>query len=152
MSRLRQLALTAVVAFTGFDGCTCSEPPVADGGTAGGGTAGGGTAGGGTAGGGTAGGGTAGGGTAGGGTAGGGTAGGGTAGGGTAGGGTAGGGTAGGGTAGGTVSRQIIEVISGSGRLTGGGRIVDVQIGHAVDQAPTSGGGRTVQGNSAIKR
>ena len=119
-------------------GCTCGATnPNGDGGT--GGSGGGATTGGGS----------------GGGATGGGTGGGATGGG--SGGGATGGGTGGGVTGGGTggmagSTRPAKDVISGAGRMTGGNFIMNAQVGQGTPQAPASGGGRVIQGNTAIKR
>lgn len=65
-------------------------------------------------------------------------------------GGGAGGGTGGGGAV--TAARQAKDIISGSGRLTGGNFVMNAQVGQGVPQAPATGGGRVIQGNTSIKR
>src|SRR5438445_35937 len=74
-----------------------------------------------------------------------------------AGGGTggAGGGTggAGGGTGGaGGGYHSAANIVAGSQRISGNGMRMDVQVGSGTAQTPTSGGGGTIQGNTAIKR
>jgi hypothetical protein len=50
-------------------------------------------------------------------------------------------------------ARNAAEVVAGAGRVAGGGLTLDVQVGHAVGQAPVRGsGGVTLEGASAIKR
>ena len=127
-------AVGVSVALATTQGCMCGAPgPNNDAGT-GGGTGGGRTGGGG--------------GTTGGG--GGGATGGGSGGGVTGGG----GGTTGGGNGGGTASaaRPAKDIISGAGRMTGGNFIMNAQVGQGTPQAPATGGGRVIQGNTAIKR
>ncbi len=53
---------------------------------------------------------------------------------------------------GGVLWRQSTEVVTGGGRITGGTKVMDVQIGHGVSQSPASSGARTIEGNAAIKR
>ena len=134
MKRLLFAALLGVA----IAGCTCGATnPNGDGGTGGsGGSGGGATTGGGSGGGATGGGGGTGGGT---------------------GGGATGGGTGGGATGGGTggmagTTGPAKDVISGAGRMTGGNFIMNAQVGQGAPQAPASGGGRVIQGNTAIKR
>ncbi len=130
-------ALVVGFALLTAQGCSCGGSNPGDDGTGG---AGGGQTGGGS-----------GGGSSGGGTGGGATGGG--FGGGTGGGGTAGG--SGGGTGGGGATVQVRpakDIISGSGRVTGGNFVMDAQLGQGTPQAPANGGGRVIQGNTAIKR
>ena len=138
-------ALVVSVALLTAQGCSCGSNPAVDGGTGGngGGQTGGGSGGGGSGGGGSGGGGSGGG-------SGGGT-GGGAMGGGA--GGSAGGGS-GGGTGGGATAQlpPAQDVISGSGRVTGGNFVMDAQLGQGAPQAPANGGGRVIEGNTAIKR
>jgi hypothetical protein len=69
------------------------------------------------------------------------------------GGGSSGGGTGGGSGGGATIAlRPAIDIISGTGRVTGGNFVMTVQVGQGMPQAPTTGGGRIIQGNTAIKR
>lgn len=63
-----------------------------------------------------------------------------------------GGGTTGGGSGGATGSVKADDVISGAGHLTGGTFVMDAQVGQGTPQAPATGGGRVIQGNTAIKR
>lgn len=143
MKRLLFAVLLAV-AVASAQGCSCGATNPSDDGGTGGGRTGGGT---GTGGGSTTGGGTGGGGT------GGGSTGGGTGGGATGGGGGGGGGATGGGAGGGmATARPAKDVISGSGRIAGGNFVMNAQVGQGVPQAPATGGGRVIQGNTAIKR
>jgi hypothetical protein len=43
------------------------------------------------------------------------------------------------------------EITAGAKTLTGASHKADVQIGHAMSQAPVTGNGRSAQGNSAVK-
>jgi hypothetical protein len=43
------------------------------------------------------------------------------------------------------------EVTGGAAHVSGAHHAADVQIGHSVDQSPTSGSAHTVQGNAAVK-
>lgn len=132
MKRL-SFTLVVIVSLVTAQGCSCGATPSGDAGTGGGGgPAGGGTAGGGT---------------------GGGAAGGGTGGGSTGGGSGGGGGATGGGAGGGAAAAgPANDVISGAGRMTGGNFIMNAQVGQGAPQAPATGGGRILQGNTAIKR
>ncbi len=53
---------------------------------------------------------------------------------------------------GGVAWRRSMEVVTGGGRITSGTKVMDVQIGHGVSQAPASSGTRTIEGNAAVKR
>ena len=141
MKRILFAALCTLALAT--QSCNCNENPAVDGGTGGGAGGGSGGSGGGT----MMGGGTGG---SGGGTGGGATGGG--SGGGTGGGVTGGG--AGGGTGGGMTAAlpPAKDIISGSGRMTGGNFVMNAQVGQGLPQAPATGGGRVIQGNTAIKR
>lgn len=133
MKRL-MFALLAALALAMTEGCHCGGPNAGvDAGT-GGGSAGGGGAVGGGAGGGVTGGGSGGGGT---------------------GGGATGGGTGTGGGGGGGVANApgpAKDIVSGAGHLNGGRFVMDAQVGQGTPQAPATGGGRVIQGNTAIKR
>jgi hypothetical protein len=43
------------------------------------------------------------------------------------------------------------EVVSGSGRVSGGGMVMDVQIGHPLGQDKTTAGDKSAEGNAAVK-
>ncbi len=143
---MKRFALALLSAFTLVtQGCDCGAKPGTDGGVGGGSVGGGGGVTGGGTGGGVTGGGTGGGATGGG-------TGGGATGGGTGGGATGGG--AGGGTGGGAAAsvRPAKDIVAGGGRMTGGNFVMNAQVGQGTPQAPATGGGRVIQGNTAIKR
>ena len=48
-------------------------------------------------------------------------------------------------------AREAREIVSGSGRVSGGNLTMDVQFGHPVQQAPATGGVLRVEGGAAIK-
>jgi len=48
-------------------------------------------------------------------------------------------------------SANAIELTGGAGSLHGAIYNMEVQVGHTFDQAPTSGGGTTAEGNAAVK-
>jgi hypothetical protein len=48
--------------------------------------------------------------------------------------------------------RPAKDLVSGSGRLTGGNFVMNAQVGQGMPQAPATGGGRIIEGNTAIKR
>lgn len=130
MKRL-SFAVLAAVALATTQGCNCGGTNPSDDAGTGGGSGGGAVTGGG---------------------AGGGSGGGATGGGGGVGGGTGTGGGTGG--AGGGTARAVgpaKDVVSGAGRLSGGNFVMNAQIGQGTPQAPATGGGRVLQGNTAIK-
>jgi hypothetical protein len=51
----------------------------------------------------------------------------------------------------GRVPEPANEITAGAKALTGTTHKADVQIGHAMSQAPVGGNGRTLQGNAAVK-
>ena len=51
----------------------------------------------------------------------------------------------------GTPTPASNELTSGAGHVSGGTMTMDVQIGHGTSQAPATGAGTTVEGNTAIK-
>ncbi len=57
----------------------------------------------------------------------------------------------GGGDGGATAARNAREIVSGSGRVTGGNMTLDVQFGHPVQQKPATGGAVKFEGGAAIK-
>jgi hypothetical protein len=44
------------------------------------------------------------------------------------------------------------ELVSGAGRIRGGGIVMEVQIGHFVTQRETTDGTRRIHGNAVVKR
>jgi hypothetical protein len=48
-------------------------------------------------------------------------------------------------------SGNVGEPMSAHGRLSGGGMVFDVQLGHPIGQAPTTGGGQRFEGAAAVK-
>lgn len=47
---------------------------------------------------------------------------------------------------------EVREIISGHGSVSGGGLVLDFQLGHPGSQAPASNGTHTLEGGAAIKR
>jgi hypothetical protein len=48
-------------------------------------------------------------------------------------------------------SGTIREPMSAAGRLSGGGMVLDVELGHPISQGPITGGGDRFEGAAAIK-
>jgi hypothetical protein len=49
-------------------------------------------------------------------------------------------------------ARSAPEVVSGAGRMTGGTMTLDVQVGHAVEQRPTTQANATLSGGAAVRQ